>query len=148
MGILTHFPLTKWPPFLKAFSGMKILEFRFKFHWKFFLKVQLTISQHWFRQWLGTEQVTSHYLNQSIHAALGVDVLYLFCLNYPYRVSIPDKYVNNSPLLLHGPLSLNVKWRVAHAPVTSSPPPTSELGIPACITARASRARHDAYWDR
>ena len=27
----------------------KTLEFRFKFHWRLFLKVQLTIFQHWFR---------------------------------------------------------------------------------------------------
>ena len=26
--------------------------------------VQLTIRQHWFREWLGTRQATSHYLNQ------------------------------------------------------------------------------------
>ena len=26
--------------------------------------VQLTISPHWFSQWLGAEQVSSHYLNQ------------------------------------------------------------------------------------
>ena len=29
-----------------------------------FLNSQLTISQHWLRQWLGTVQATSHYLNQ------------------------------------------------------------------------------------
>ena len=29
-----------------------------------FLKIQLIISQHWFRLWLGAKQVTSHYLNQ------------------------------------------------------------------------------------
>ena len=32
-----------------AFSWMKILEFRLKFHWSLFLRVHLTISQHWFR---------------------------------------------------------------------------------------------------
>ena len=41
--------------------------------------VQLTKSQHWFRQWLGAEQATSHYMNQChsrsrrIYAALGGD---------------------------------------------------------------------------
>ena len=35
-----------------------------KFHWSLFLKVQLRISQHWFRKWLGTTQASSHYLNQ------------------------------------------------------------------------------------
>ena len=59
----------KWLPFWQttfsiAFSWMKIIEFRFKFHWTLFPGVQLTISQHWNRQWLGAEQATSHYLDQ------------------------------------------------------------------------------------
>ena len=32
-----------------AFSWMKILEFRLRFQWSLFLRVQLTIIQHWFR---------------------------------------------------------------------------------------------------
>ena len=28
------------------------------------LRIHLTISQHWFKWWLGTEQATNHYLNQ------------------------------------------------------------------------------------
>ena len=32
-----------------AFSWIKILEFRLKFHWNLLLRVQLTIFQHWFR---------------------------------------------------------------------------------------------------
>ena len=47
-----------------AFSWMKMLEFRLKFHWSLFIRVQLTIFQHWFRRWLGAGQATSHYLNQ------------------------------------------------------------------------------------
>ena len=35
--------------FSNAFSWMKILEFRLKFHWRLFLRVQLTIFQQWFR---------------------------------------------------------------------------------------------------
>ena len=31
-----------------AFSWMNILEFRLRFHWNLFLRVQLTIFQHWF----------------------------------------------------------------------------------------------------
>ena len=60
---------TRWPSFLQttfsnAFSWMKSFVFWFEFHWSLFLKVQLTISQCWFRWWLGAEQATSHYLNQ------------------------------------------------------------------------------------
>ena len=32
-----------------AFSWMKVLGFRLNFHWSLFLRVQLTIFQHWFR---------------------------------------------------------------------------------------------------
>ena len=43
---------------------MKKIEFRFKLHWNMFPGIQLTISQHGFRRWLGAEQATSHYLDQ------------------------------------------------------------------------------------
>ena len=36
-------------------------------HWGrdiLFLRFRLTLNQHWFRQWLGAVQATSHYLNQ------------------------------------------------------------------------------------
>ena len=35
--------------FWSTFSWMKMFEFRWKFHWSLFLRVQLTIFQHWFR---------------------------------------------------------------------------------------------------
>ena len=37
---------------------------RWRFHWGMFLGFELTIFQHWFRSWLGTDQATSYYLNQ------------------------------------------------------------------------------------
>ena len=39
-------------------------KFRLGVHWKLFTRVQLTIFQHWFRQWLAAGQATIHYLNQ------------------------------------------------------------------------------------
>ena len=50
--------------FTNVFSWMKMYEFRLKFHWSLFLRLQLTIVQYWFRQWHGADQATSHYLNQ------------------------------------------------------------------------------------
>ena len=47
-----------------AFSCMIIGLTWLKFHWSLFPRVQLLINQHWFRQWLGTCSVPSHYLNQ------------------------------------------------------------------------------------
>ena len=67
--------------FSSAFSWKKIFEFRLKFHWSLFLRVQLTLFQHWFRLWLGAVQATSHYLNQwwliyrRIYASLGLNEL-------------------------------------------------------------------------
>ena len=53
-NVLTHWGRDKMAaifqtPFSDAFSWMKMNEFRLKFHWSLFLRVQLTISQHWFR---------------------------------------------------------------------------------------------------
>ena len=50
---LTHWGRDKMAAFPRtilsnAFSWMKILEFRLKIHWSLFLKVLLTIFQHWF----------------------------------------------------------------------------------------------------
>ena len=64
-----------------AFSWMKMVEFRLRFHCSLFLSVQLTIIQHWFRHWLGTGQATSHYLSQwwlvywRMYASIGINEL-------------------------------------------------------------------------
>ena len=63
------------------FSWMKMYEFLLRFHWSSFLRVQLTIFQDWFRQWLDAGQATSHSLNQwwliywRIYASLGFSEL-------------------------------------------------------------------------
>ena len=36
-------------PFSNAFSWIKKYEFRLKFCWRLFLRIPLTVSQHWFR---------------------------------------------------------------------------------------------------
>ena len=51
---LTHWGQDKMDAILQttfssAFSWMKMFEFRLKFHWSLFLRVQLSIFQHWFR---------------------------------------------------------------------------------------------------
>ena len=88
---LSSFTLTHWgrdqidailqTTLSNAFSWMKILEFRLRFHWSLFLWVQLTIIQHWLRWWLGAVHSTSQYLNQwwlvywRIYASLGLNEL-------------------------------------------------------------------------
>ena len=65
----------------KCFSWIKMYEFRLRFHWSLFLRIQLNIFQHRFRWWLGADQATSHYLNQwwlfywRIYASLGLNEL-------------------------------------------------------------------------
>ena len=74
-------------PYSNAFSWMKMFEFRWRFHWTLFKRVHLTIFQHWFKQWLGAVQATSHYLNQwwfvfrRIHASLSSNELSEFYLS-------------------------------------------------------------------
>ena len=50
--------------FSNAFLLIKMYKLQLKFHCNFFPIVQLIIFQHWFGQWLGAVQATSHYLNQ------------------------------------------------------------------------------------
>ena len=85
-NVLTHWGWDKMDAISQttwssAFSSMKMFEFRLKFHWSLFLRVQLTIIQHCIRERLGTVQVTSHYLNQwwlvhwRIYASLALNEL-------------------------------------------------------------------------
>ena len=67
--------------FSNVLFSMKMFELRLKFHWSLFPGVQLTLLQHWCRQWLGAVQATSHYLNQwwlvyrRIYASVGLNEL-------------------------------------------------------------------------
>ena len=77
-----------------GFSWIKMYEFRLTFHWNLFLRVELTIFQHWFRQWLGAVQATSHYLNQwwlvyrRIYASLGLNELNFVIHSIETEVSV------------------------------------------------------------
>ena len=48
----------------KCIFLMKMCEFCLRFHLSLFLRLHLTINQHWFRKWLVAIQATSHYLSQ------------------------------------------------------------------------------------
>ena len=53
-SVLTHWGQDKMAAIFQtshsnAFSWMKMSVFRLNFHWSLFLRVQLTIFQHWFR---------------------------------------------------------------------------------------------------
>ena len=86
---------TSQTTFSNAFSWMKMLGFRLKFHWSLFLMAQLTIFQQWFRKLLGADQATSHYMMQwwlfcwRIYASLGLNELRLSIFNKP----VPVRYI-------------------------------------------------------
>ena len=50
--------------FSNAFAWMKTFQFQLNFNWGLFLRVKLTLSQYWFRWWIGTKQGANNYLNQ------------------------------------------------------------------------------------
>ena len=67
---VTHWHLNKMATnlqmmFSNAFPWMKIID-SFQFHWNLLLRVQLSISLHWFRWlwWLGGNWASSHDFNQ------------------------------------------------------------------------------------
>ena len=53
-----------------SFFLMKGILFWFEFHWYLLSRVHQTMNQLWYRYWLGTKQVTSHYLKQWWHILL------------------------------------------------------------------------------
>ena len=113
-----------------AFSWMKMLEFRLRFHWCLFLRFELTIFQHWFRYWLGAGQATSHYLNQCwpvywrIYASLGLNEL----KGKPPFTS-PALYIRD---LYYLKLCWNLYQKVAIIAYAIQPPASQRPGLKLC----------------
>ena len=63
LSFKTHLPLNKTAQDNYKCT-MKMVEFRFEFHWNLFPGVQLKIRKHSFGVWIDAEEATSHYLNQ------------------------------------------------------------------------------------
>ena len=109
--------------FSNALSWMKMFEFRLKFHWNLFPRVQLTIFQHWFRWWLGAVQATSHYLNQRwlvyrrIYASLGLNELKT-CSDYWRKLTNLQSNKTTRPLLCKVDKCLTMIWRFSASPAT------------------------------
>ena len=78
--------------FSSAFYWMKMYKLRLKIYWSLFLRVQLTIFQHWFRWWLGAVQATSYYRNQCwlVYWCISASL----CLNELTRKAFSDHKVN------------------------------------------------------
>ena len=74
-----HFPDHNF----KCIFLMKMCEFQLKFHWSLFPRVQSTIFQYWFRQWLGAKYASIHYLNQR-----WIRFLMHICITQPQWVNL------------------------------------------------------------
>ena len=121
-----------------AFSSMQTYEFRLKYQWILFLRVQLTINQHKIRSWLGAGQTKRHFLNQSwlvyqrIFASLNVndlmqqmlsitDIKWSFVNEHELNATIYN--LNLQPLVItwikHG-LNVVIKFLIYIPKLTSS----------------------------
>ena len=89
--------------FSNEFLWIKIFLFWFKLYSSLLLVVRLAIDQHWFRQWIGNEQVTNHYLNQTWPILLtNICVIRFQQLKLKLFISqeVADSGTNAVPLLL------------------------------------------------
>ena len=78
---LAHWGQHKMDAILQtAFWWVKIHELWLKFCWSLFLTTQLTIFQHLFGLWLGTDPATSHYLSQMVSLLMHI------CITLPQWV--------------------------------------------------------------
>ena len=112
-------PWTKWSPFRRrhfsnAFYWMKILESRFNFHWNLFLRVQLTITRHWFRLSLVRRhpitRIHAYPVHRRIYAALGE--LIRQCVQ-PHRQRLPTLRLHNQSISYNWYLMSNFPiWRL------------------------------------
>ena len=94
--------------FSNAFSWMKMHGFWLRFHWNSYLRVQLTIFQHWIRYWFGAAHATSHYRKQwwlvcwCIYASLGLNGLKIVSWKWCGRGRYPSQLMTlNDHLWLH-----------------------------------------------
>ena len=86
--VLTHPPREQnGRQFGRRFFQSHLYEWKCIYFDYLFQMVQLTIRQHWFRWWLGTEQTISHYLNQwwpssstRICVTMGGETTSVFCI--------------------------------------------------------------------
>ena len=76
-----------------------------KFHWRLLLRVQSTINQHQFRQWLVTKHATIHYLNKWWPSSL----MYMALLGHNELIacSIRPCYINTLLYSLKNSLNLS-----------------------------------------
>ena len=81
-------------------------------------RVKWTIFQHWIKQWHGTDQATSHYLNQwwevywRIYGSLG--------FNGSIRNGVPLSFPITRQKIKQNKNTSNAEWKYIRIPITSS----------------------------
>ena len=91
--------------FSNSLSWMEIVLFWFNFHWNLFPMIPLTICKHWFRQWIGVNRVTYHYLKQ-------------------WRFSLLTQICVTRPQSLRCHLLRTFQYSIPHSPVPLLPLPS------------------------
>ena len=127
IGYLTHLSLDtifaiSQMIFSKAFSWIKCFIFWLKFHWSLFLRLQLTITQHWFKylvpnRWQAIIWTNADPIYRCIYVALGGDELRSFMIQ---ECMLTDEscvtWKNNSTSIYHNSthsfIPVNMTWQV------------------------------------
>ena len=136
-----------------SFSWMKMLKFWIKFHWSLFIRVQLTISQHWLRWRLGTDQATSHYLNQwwidyrRIYASLGLNELmsshYLNQCWFIVNCTLRNRFQSN----LNQNKTVSIQWNELENMTSAKWQPFClQLNVSTCIFPHPSPSSQGSFW--
>ena len=115
-GPLTHLPLDKMTaiPQTASSNAFSNIVFQFKFYWSLFLAVQLTISQHYFRQWHGATQATNHCLTNVDPVRLCINAS--LCL----RELSKDHNFNMTDILIYFDLDFIILMVLWFAHITSA----------------------------
>ena len=120
-------PWIKWPPFRRRHFPRYFHEWQlciwFEFHWIYFQRVVLTVIQHWFRECLGADKATSHFLNQCWSSPLTQICGARGRWVHPFILCCPDLDVNQLERLDCGTVlcSLTLRNRLGRANIHLKP---------------------------
>ena len=119
---------------------MKVLEFRLIFHWILFLGVQLTISQRWFRWWLGADDGIVFWC---IYASLGLKEL---TVNKLFLDAVKTKQIKQHlNAWLSQLLKSNSKWKYSRPKINDKKDRTSLMNRSSYSGNIANKIYHTFY---
>ena len=143
--------------------------FWLSFHWSLFLRLYLTIFQHWIRLWLGADQPTSHHWLMDVYMPHSASMM---TMSWIYQ-SFSKEYNSIMVMLIFMSICYSGNWvllwyrlwchwrklssllghhQLASTKLTSSWFSTFQYGcmrnsvIRACLFSKSSLARHQEFW--